>query len=132
MDLIIKESISNEFVLNAFRQCDVYRKEMEFYEKIVPKFNEKLKELGETELMAEPFGICTERNILILEDLSTKGYQARSPLHGFDMHEAKAVLKRVATFHAIGAVLQEQQSDIFGNFKLGMFESFFFAAKLFN
>lgn len=94
---------------------------MEFYE-IVPKFNRKLKELGEPDLMAEPIGVCAEKNILILEDLSTKGYQARSPTHGLNIHETKAVLRRVATFHAIGAVLQEEQPDIFANFKFGMFK----------
>lgn len=92
---------------------------MEFYGKIVPKFNQKLKILGELDLVAEPFGIWKKENILILEDLSAKGYQAQSPAQGFDVHETRAVLKRAATFHAICAVLQEEQSDIFGNFKAG-------------
>lgn len=119
VDLIIKKGVSNELLLNAFHQYDVYDNEMEFYAKIVPKFNQKLKELDEPDLIAEPFGVCAEKNILILEDLSVKGYQARSPAHGFNMHETKAVLRRVATFHAICAVLQQEQPDIFANFKKG-------------
>lgn len=119
MDLIIKEGISNEALLNAFQQYDVYDNEMEFYGKIVPKFNEKLKELGEPELFAKQFGICAEKNILILEDLSAKGYQARSPAQGLNEHETKAVLRRTAAFHAIGAVLQDEQHDIVANFKKG-------------
>lgn len=117
--MIIKEGVSNETLLNAFDQYDVYANEMEFYGKIVPKFNQKLMELGESELVAEPFGVCAEKNILILEDLSTKGYQPRSPAQGLNEYETKAVLRRAATFHAIGAVLQEEQPDIFGNFKRG-------------
>lgn len=122
MDLIIKEGVTNELVLNAFHQYDVYDNEMEFYGKIVPKFNQKLKELSELELIAEPFGVCAEKNILILEDLSAKGYQARSPAQGLNEHETKAVLRRVAAFHAICAVLQEKEYDIFGNFKKGTFK----------
>lgn len=119
VDLIIKEGVSNEVILNAFHQYDVYDNEMEFYGKVVPKFNQKLKALGESDLIAEPIGVCAAKNILILEDLSAKGYQARSPAHGFNMQETKAVLRRVATFHAICAVLQEEQPDIFANFKKG-------------
>lgn len=123
VDLIIKEGVSNEVILNAFHQYDVYENEMEFYGKIVPKINQKLKQLGESDLVPEPFGVCAERNILILEDLSPKGYQARSPAQGLNGHETKSVLRRVATFHAICAVLQEERPDIFANFKKGTFKT---------
>lgn len=119
VNLIIKEGITNEILLKAFQQYDVYDNEMEFYEKVVPKFNEILKELNESDLMPEPFGVWPEKNILILEDLSVKGYQVRSPTQGFDIHETKAILQRVATFHTICAVLQEQEPHIFTNFKSG-------------
>lgn len=119
MNLIIKEGVSNELLLNAFHQYDVYDNEMEFYEKIVPKFNEKLKDLGELSMVAEPFGVWPQKNILILEDLSAKGYHARSPAQGFNEPETKAVLRKIALFHAIGAVLQAEQPHIFYHFKSG-------------
>lgn len=119
MNLILKEGVSNQTILDLFDQFDAYDNEMEFYGKIVPRFNRKLTELGESELVAEPFGVCAEKNILILEDLSAKGYQPRSPAQGLNEHETMAVLQRAATFHAIGAVLQEEQPDIFDNFKKG-------------
>lgn len=119
VNLIIKEGVSSEAILNAFEQFDVYDNEMEFYEKIVPKFNQQLRRLSESDLLPEPFGIWREKNILILEDLSAKGYQARSPAQGLNMHETRAVLQRAATFHAICAVLQEEKPDIFANFRAG-------------
>lgn len=121
--MIVKEGVSNETVLNALDQYDVYDNEMEFYEKIAPKFNRKLGELGEPELLAEPFGVFAKKNILILEDLSAKGYRPRSPAQGLNECETKAVLQRAAAFHAIAAVLQEKQPDIFANFKKGTFSS---------
>ena len=123
MNLIIKEGISNETVLNALHQYDVYDNETEFYVEIVPKLNQKLKELGELSLAAEAFGMCAEKNIMILEDLSAKGYKPRSPAQGLNEHETKAVLRRAAAFHAICAVLQQEQPDIFANFKKGTFKS---------
>lgn len=115
----MKEAVSEELSLEAFLEINAYHKEMEFYDEIVPKFNKKLKELGETELLAEGFGVCKQKNILILEDLSVKGYVSRSPAFGLDVTETKAVLKRLATFHAISAVLQDEHPDIFANFKCG-------------
>lgn len=119
MNLIVKEAIADEVSLNALLQFDVYDKEILFYTEIAPKINQKLKELGEPELIAQPFGACKTRNILILEDLSAKGYQVRSPTNGLNYAETKAILKKVATFHAINAVLQEEQPNIFAGFKYG-------------
>lgn len=115
----MKEPVTDELALSTFLEFDAYHKEMEFYAVVAPEFNEKLKQLGESELFPEAFGVCKQRNILILEDLSEKGYKSRAAAHGLNIAETKAVLRRVATFHAVGAVLQEEHSDIFANFKYG-------------
>lgn len=128
LKLIVKVAIPDGPILDIYMKFNVYHKEMEFYDKIVPKFNEKLKQLGESDLFAECFGVCRQRNVLIFEDLSAKGFKSRNPSHGLNADETKAVLKRLASFHAIGAVLQEEQSDIFTIFKNGkcFFPSFLF------
>lgn len=119
MNVIVKEGVSDELSLKILLEYDIYNKEMEFYGEIVPKFNEKLKLLDEPSLLAEAFGVCKQRNVLILEDLSVLGYKSRSGADGLNANETKAVLKRLATFHAIGAVLQEEQPNIFASFKYG-------------
>lgn len=125
MNLIVKEAISDEVSLNVLLQFDVYDKEILFYAEIAPKINQKLKELREPELFAELFGACKSKNILILEDLSKKGYQVMPPTRGFNLAETKAILKKLATFHAINAVLQNEQPNIFEGFKYGKkFECF--------
>lgn len=115
----MKEAISDELALIAFLEYDAYHKEMEFYDTVLPKFNVKLQQLGEPELFAEAFGVCKDKNVLILEDLSVKAYKSRPAALGLNVAETQAILKRVATFHAICAILQEEQSDIFQNFKYG-------------
>lgn len=121
MNVIVKEGVSDELSLKIFTEFDAYNKEMEFYDKIVPKFNEKLQLLGEADLFAEAFGVCKQRNVLILEDLSLLGYQTRAAADGLDATGTKAVLNRVAVFHAICAILQEEKADIFAKFKYGKF-----------
>lgn len=111
--------VSDEFLQNVFAQFDIYDKEIEFYGEIAPKISQKLSKIGELELFAESFGVCRMRNILILEDLSANGYQVLPMKQGFNFDESSLILKRLATFHAICAVLQEETPDIFANFKYG-------------
>lgn len=117
----MKEPITDEFAVTALSQFDVYNKEIEFYSEVAPKFNQKLKELNEGELFATPIGVCRKRNILILEDLSAKGYRMLAKKDGFNFIEAKIILRKVAIFHAICAVLQEENAGVFANFKYGQF-----------
>lgn len=122
MNLIIKIPVSQE-AIDGFSNYDIYDREIEFYSEIAPKINKKLKEMGEAQLLPECFGICRPKKIMILEDLMAKGYKLQPALPGsrpgYNVLQAKAVLKRMAAFHAIGAVLQEEEPDIFVHFKSG-------------
>lgn len=96
---------------------------MEFYDKIAPKINEKLKQLNETaQLVAEPYGVCRVNNAILFEDLKSKGYGIASIHRGLSFEETKIVLKKTALLHAINAVLQEEDPNIFENFKYGKIE----------
>lgn len=107
----MKEASSDAHSSNASSQ------EISFYEEIASKFNDKLDDVGEPELFPEVYGVCKEKNLLIFGDLSSKGYQVLN--RGYNIPEAKSVLKRMAVFHAISAVLQEEHPSIFANFNSG-------------
>lgn len=98
---------------------DAYRKEIRFYSEIAPKINEKLTELNEREMVPLALATCESQNILILEDLSVKGYRTVPGTNGYNFAEAKAIVKRIAQFHAISAVLNEEQPNIYANFQQG-------------
>lgn len=99
---------------------DIYNKEIEFYTKIAPKVNQTLERLNETDqLIPEPYGVCIENNAILFEDLSSKGYSIASVHRGFNFDEAKIVLKKAATLHSVHAVLQQEDPNIFENFKYG-------------
>lgn len=90
---------------------------MEFYDKIVPGLLKKLNRSNG--LVPEIFGICKEKTMMLIDDLKQKGYRLSPTKSGLNMAEAKGVLQKLATFHAICAVLRENQVDIFANFKYG-------------
>lgn len=123
LNIIVKTAVPGEFAFEALAANDIYNKEIEFYSKIAPKINQKLKKLNETDqLVAEPYGVCNANNAILFEDLCSKGYGIASVLRGFNFEEAKIVLKKAATLHAIHAVLQEEDPNIFENFKYGKIE----------
>ncbi|XP_055301831.1 uncharacterized protein LOC129568209 [Sitodiplosis mosellana] len=119
ISLIVKEESTDEWLVQTSAQFHIFDKETEFYREISSKINKILNELGEEKLFAELIGVCKLKKIMILEDLSADGYRILPVKDGFNFEETKALLKRIATFHATCAVLQEEKSDIFVTFKYG-------------
>lgn len=122
LSVILKLPVSNDVALAALVANNVYKKEIEFYDQIVPKINEALVQPYETkQLFAECYGVCLVNDVLLLEDLAAKSYHTSSVYRGYNFDEAKLILKKLASFHAINAVLQQNQPNIFENFKHGSY-----------
>lgn len=110
--------------LDALLEFDIYKKEMEFYRKIVPQCNKSLEKLHDTsQMFAELFGTCETNTAMLIEDLSAKSYGLASMYQGLCLADAKIVLKKAATFHAINAFLRQQSEHIFEHFKYGNIQS---------
>lgn len=119
--LIVKVPLSGETAVAATSENNLYKKEIEFYSEIAPKIGALLGQLGETkQLIANCYGLCPDKDALLLEDLTIKSYCMPSVFVGFNFGGAKIVLKKLAAFHAINAILQQQQPNIFANFKYGL------------
>lgn len=122
LSVIIKTPTSNDELTRYAEKLN--KKEAEFYSQIAPKINKSLIHLDEPkQLIPNSYGVCTANNALLLEDLTMKSYCTSSICSGFNLNEAKIVLQKVATFHAINAVLQQQQPNIFDNFKYGSLQN---------
>lgn len=97
----------------------VFDKEGEVYSRILPKIKIQLDRLNESaKLLPDLIGVCANKALLI-EDLSVKGYTISSKFIGLNLPDAKEVLRKAAIFHATCAVLQENEPNIFENFKHG-------------
>lgn len=70
-------------------------------------------------MIAKAYGVCNANSAILFEDLTSKEYRILSVYRGFNFEEAKIVLEKAATMHAIHAVLQEEQPNIFEHFKYG-------------
>lgn len=118
--MILKTTLPDGFAFDTLSSLDVYNKEIEFYEQIAPQINRLLEKLNEKhQLLPGIYGACQVNKVILFEDMALKGYCMASVHEGFDFDETKYILKKAAVFHAICAVLQEQQPDIFKNFQHG-------------
>lgn len=121
LNLIVKTAIDATGSLSqAISDFDIYGKEIEFYRDIAPQLQNSLKHLNEiSRLTAVGYGVDKEESVMLLEDLVASGYRMISVQDGLDMNGAKLVLKKIAAFHAISAILQQDNPNIFKNFKYG-------------
>lgn len=122
LSVIVKSALTGEAAVGSLKAFNVYKKEIEFYGEIAPKIKQLLTKLNETDqLIADSYGVCSTNDVMIFEDLKVKSYRTSSIHRGFDFDEAKIVLKKAAAFHAINAILQQQQPNIFELFNFGAF-----------
>lgn len=120
-NMIVKAALSSGLAFETLSAHNVYNKEIEFYSVIVPHIQRLLKQLNEpNELIAETFGVCKFNKLMLFDDLTQKDYGMKSIQKGFNIAEAKEILKKSAIFHAICAVIQQEEPNIFANFKYGI------------
>lgn len=118
--MIIKTALTAGFAFECLLAHNVYDKEIEFYGKIVPQINRLLNQLNDSaDLVAETFGVCNFNKAMLFEDLTMKGYRMAAIQNGFNIADAKIILRKLAKFHACCSVLQANQPDIFANYKHG-------------
>lgn len=54
----------SEEKMDTFANYNFYDREIEFYGDIAPKISQKLKKLGEIQLLPESIGVCKTRKIM--------------------------------------------------------------------
>ncbi|KAJ6636145.1 hypothetical protein Bhyg_14732, partial [Pseudolycoriella hygida] len=115
--IIKTESDDGVLLLN---DLNVYEKELEMYEQILPKLRRLLDNAGHNgELFAATMYVSFSKKAIVFEDLAQKAYKIPSSKSGMDMIHTKVFLKKLAKFHATCAVLEEQQPGVFKNFQNG-------------
>ncbi|KAH8284211.1 hypothetical protein KR054_012240 [Drosophila jambulina] len=92
----------------------VYTREMDMYEKIIPKLADLVKaEIQDPrKLFAGTVNVDWETNSIIFEVLSLEHYKVACRLKKLDLEHTHLVLEKLASFHAAGAVLVEREPGI--------------------
>ncbi|BFF92959.1 uncharacterized protein DMAD_10901 [Drosophila madeirensis] len=99
-----------------FQEYDVYNREMDMYELVMPKMAELLREIGFTEkLTAEAVVVDRERTIMILEDLATLRYVNADRVKQLDLAHTKLTIELLARFHAAALVLNQRYPELLRN-----------------
>ncbi|KAI8044443.1 hypothetical protein M5D96_000602 [Drosophila gunungcola] len=109
-----KKSYILKQAAKLFEEYDVYNRELEMYDVVLPKMAKILREADFNEkLMAEAIIVDRERTIMILEDLAPLRYTNADRL----------VLDMLAKFHASAIILNQREPDLLSR----NYESHFFS-----
>uniref|UniRef100_A0A1I8P3W3 CHK kinase-like domain-containing protein n=1 Tax=Stomoxys calcitrans TaxID=35570 RepID=A0A1I8P3W3_STOCA len=112
----------DDFAQESIKPYDIFNREIEIYETVLPKLNELLKESGaEEQIFAETLMVDRERSALIFEDLNERDYIMADRLKGLDMDIVKIILRKLAKMHACSAVLNEREKGCLEHYDKGMF-----------
>lgn len=120
---IIKTSFEgDELASKAMEPYDIFNREIEIYEVVLPKLKQLLKEIGDDEqIFAETMTVDREKQALVFEDLNEREFEMPDRLQGLDMDITKIVLRKLAKMHACSAVLNERESGCLEHYDKGMF-----------
>ncbi|XP_075146904.1 uncharacterized protein LOC142221192 [Haematobia irritans] len=120
---IVKTSYEgDEFARKAMEPYDIFNREIEIYEKILPKIKDLLKEAGDEEqIFAETIMVDRENSALIFEDLNEHNFEMADRIKGLDMDIAKIVLRKLAKMHACSAVLNQREKGCLEHYNKGIF-----------
>ncbi|KAH8310522.1 hypothetical protein KR044_001767 [Drosophila immigrans] len=106
-----------------FIEYNVYDREMDMYEFVLPKMSELLHEAGIREkLHADAVSVDREHGVIIMEDLSPLKYKNANRVKKLDLEHTQLTLQMLAKFHASAFVLSKIQPEVFAkNFHLSFY-----------
>lgn len=120
---IVKTSFEgDEFSSKIMEPYDIFNREIEIYEQVLPKFKALLKEIGDPEqIFAETVTVDRNKSAMVFEDLNEKNFIMPDRLLGLDLDLTKIVLRKLAKMHACSAVLNERENKCLERYDRGMF-----------
>lgn len=95
----------NGFMAEFSRTMDVFNRESFLYTHLFRQF----EQLSKYKQIAPRFCLAKE-NMLVLEDLTVKGYKAAHRLNNLTVEQCKVALETIAYFHAYSIIHEEQKS----------------------
>uniref|UniRef100_A0A1L8DZA2 Putative ecdysteroid kinase n=1 Tax=Nyssomyia neivai TaxID=330878 RepID=A0A1L8DZA2_9DIPT len=107
---------------SMFAMYGIYKREIEMYEKISVEIAKVLKSIGDnTQLFPEALHHDYEREVLVFEDLSLRGFRNVDRRLRLDLHQAKMVMEKLAKMHAATAKMEEKNPGMFAHYNQSIF-----------
>ncbi|EDW84846.2 uncharacterized protein Dwil_GK14342 [Drosophila willistoni] len=125
-NMIVKTSIDDdELTQELIAPYDIYNREMNIYEEVLPKLNELLHEIGDFEqLFPTAIYVDRERMAIIFEDLAVAGYVMADRIRRLNAEHAHLILRKLAKMHAASAVLNERTNGCLEGYDRGFFNNY--------
>ncbi|KAJ8984931.1 hypothetical protein NQ317_012181 [Molorchus minor] len=125
LNVVAKSIPENEFLQKVFDVQLSFRKEIAFYDTIVPLLQQFQTERGMEDVIqfcAKKYGsrlnlngsdVVDENGTILLENLVQSGYRNANRFEGFDLDTMKLVLKELATLHGVALAFKILKPDVF-------------------
>jgi len=124
VSLIMKTIPQNNVAATALGpDCyDVQNKEIEFYEQIIPEFNQILESVAaDTGIFPKVYAVDRSCQLLVLEDMMSSNFVMADRHKGLNLEHIQLVLRKLAAMHAASAIVYEKNKEEFKIFNAGIF-----------
>ncbi|XP_037817375.1 uncharacterized protein LOC119607503 [Lucilia sericata] len=119
---MLKVAHDSEFFQKEMTKWDMFNTEMGMYQEVVPEFEQMYANIGlKVKFGARAFKLPTQQDYILLEDLTKRGFKNAPRQEGLDMDHCKAVLKKMAQWHAASAVRINNKGAYEYKYSKGMF-----------
>ncbi|KAH8232365.1 hypothetical protein KR032_004872 [Drosophila birchii] len=125
-NLIVKTEIDDdELTQELMAPYDIYNREMNIYQEVLPKLKQLLIEIGDTDkIFPTAIFVDRDRMAIIFEDLSVAGYVMADRVRRLNEEHTHLILRKLAKFHAASAVLNEREKGCLEGYDRGFFNKY--------
>lgn len=107
ISLILKTNSTDDAIQEIIEEFQVFDRETTTYNEVLIACEKLLQNIGDT-LNFSPQLIYASSNVLVLEDVSVKGYSTMDRKQGLDLLHAKLFIQKLAKFHAATTILYKK------------------------
>ena len=121
---IVKSLPDNENAMDKLgsNNYDVQNKEMEMYEKILPKFSKLLEAVNEdSDFFPKVIAVNRVLQVIVLEDLAERKFKMADRLKGLDLDHILMTLRKLARMHAASVMVHSENPKAFSHLDTGLF-----------
>ncbi|XP_017130599.1 uncharacterized protein LOC108148203 [Drosophila elegans] len=111
---IVKQALPEDVPqAKVFFEYDLYTREMDMYEFVLPKLKELLAEAGLVgKLTADAIAVDRQYSTMILEDLAPYKYVNADRVKMLDLAHTKLTVEMLAKFHAAAIILKQRHPEL--------------------
>ncbi|XP_076764267.1 uncharacterized protein LOC143431430 isoform X2 [Xylocopa sonorina] len=131
VNIVVKSLPKNIGRRKTYRSSEFFQNEIAFYTKVIPKFEEFLREKNQIKVLCIPRHLASimdgENDYIALEDVTVLGYESMARQDCLDYDQCTMILKTMARFHAISFAYKDQRKEEFIEIAESLHETYFSA-----